>query len=229
MAPVLAAAALTACGPTPSEGAASTGTSTTLSATTTSSTAVAPATTTTTAAADPGLLPQTPAEPPVDGTLQAALTPLWSALVSGSQAAALGSFFPRAAYLQMKTGVLPDPASDYTNRLIAFYDLDLAVYHAALGGGAPAATLVSLDASPSDASWIPPGSCENTIGYWHLPGVRMVYQDGSAVRSFAIASLISWRGVWYVVHLGPNPRPSNLGTVDQPATGPGTPGPPGGC
>ena len=60
------------------------------------------------------------------------------------------------------------------------------------------------------------------------PGVRIVYQQGSVVRSFAVDSLISWRGVWYVVHLGPNPRPSDAGTVDQPETGPGTPGPPGG-
>jgi hypothetical protein len=49
------------------------------------------------------------------------------------------------------------------------------------------------------------------------------------VRSFGVASLISWRGLWYVVHLGPNPRPSDVGTVDQPAIGPGSPGPGGGC
>ena len=41
--------------------------------------------------------------------------------------------------------------------------------------------------------------------------------------------MISWRGEWYVVHLGPNPRPTNTGTVDMPALGPGTPGSAGGC
>jgi len=65
--------------------------------------------------------------------------------------------------------------------------------------------------------------------YWHLPGVRFVYSVGGAVQSFAIASLISWRGQWYVVHLGPNPRPEDIGTVDQPAAGAGSPGPAGGC
>ena len=91
------------------------------------------------------------------------------------------------------------------------------------------AALVSADADPGLARWIAPGECENSIGYWHLPGVRLVYRDAGTVRSFAVASLISWRGAWYVVHLGPNPRPSNVGTVDQPADGAGTPGPGGGC
>ena len=94
---------------------------------------------------------------------------------------------------------------------------------------ASTAKLLSVNASASDAAYIPPGACENKIGYWHLPGVRFVYQVGGSVQSFAVASLISWRGEWYVVHLGPNPRSQNIGTVDQPAVGPGVAGPPGGC
>jgi hypothetical protein len=129
----------------------------------------------------------------------------------------------------MKTGQIADPNADFSDRLIAFYDLDIAAYHQQLGAGAPTAHLVSVNATPSDAAYIPPGTCENAIGYWHLPGVRFVYQEGGTEQSFAVASLISWRGVWYVVHLGPNPRPSDVGTVDQPASGAGTPGPPGGC
>jgi hypothetical protein len=138
-------------------------------------------------------------------------------------------FFPRSAYLQMKAGILGDPAADYADRLLAFYNLDLSAYHGALGAGAPTATLINVTTVASDAAWIRPGTCENRIGYWHLPGVRFVYQLDGTVESFAVASLISWRGVWYVVHLGPNPRPSDVGTVDEMATGPGTPGPPGGC
>jgi len=165
----------------------------------------------------------------VDASLRATLAPLWSAITSGSPATGMSVFFPRPAYLQMKTGVLPDPGADYTGRLVAFYGLDIAAYHQALGAGAASAALVSVDASPSDAAWIAVGSCENRTGYWHLPGVRLVYEEGGAVQSFAVASLISWRGVWYVVHLGPNPRPADVGTVDQPAQGAGTPGPAGGC
>jgi hypothetical protein len=56
-----------------------------------------------------------------------------------------------------------------------------------------------------------------------------VMHRAGTVVSVAVASLISWRGVWYVVHLGPNPRPLNVGTVDDFRRGPGTPGPGGGC
>jgi hypothetical protein len=224
---IAAGIALLVEGPAPR---ATSGTSTTTTAATTTSTArrstTVPPTTSTT---DPGRLPQTPTEPPMGKALQVRLTPLWAAIVSRSFTEARSEFFPESAYLAMKTGVLQTPASDYTGRLIAFYTLDLTAYHDALGSGAAKARLLGVDADPAYAAWIPPGACENLIGYWHLPGVRIVYEENGKVQSFAVASLISWRGVWYVVHLGPNPRPENVGTVDLPATGAGTPGPPGGC
>jgi hypothetical protein len=129
----------------------------------------------------------------------------------------------------MKTGQISNPASDYQSRLIAFLSLDLGAYQQVLGANPLKATLSAVNADPAYATWIPPGSCENSVGYWHLPNVRLVYSSNGTTSSFAVASLISWRGVWYVVHLGPNPRPSNVGTVALPASGAGTPGPPGGC
>jgi len=182
-----------------------------------------------TTAIDPGTLPQTDAEPAFGAALANQLGTLWKAIVSGSPTQGRQVFFPESAYLKMKTGVLPDPASDYTGRLIAFFNLDLAAYHAHLGADPAATTLVDVASDPSLAAWIPPGACENTIGYWHLPGTRLVYQSGGHTSSVRVASLISWRGVWYVVHLGPNPRPANIGTVDDPEVGPGVPGPGGGC
>ena len=71
--------------------------------------------------------------------------------------------------------------------------------------------------------------CDNKVGYWHVAGPRLVYQQHGRIRSIGIASLISWRGRWYVVHLGAVLRSTAAGVVDQPANGPGTPGPPGGC
>jgi hypothetical protein len=56
-----------------------------------------------------------------------------------------------------------------------------------------------------------------------------VYRAEGQLRSFGIASLISWRGEWYVIHLGTELRDSAVGIVDQPAEGEGVPGPPGGC
>jgi hypothetical protein len=154
---------------------------------------------------------------------------LWAAIVADSPALGREVFFPESAYIRMKTGVLPDHASDYRWRLIAFYDLDLAAYHAHLVATPAPVKLIAVNADPALAAWIPPGYCENRIGYWHLPGTRLVYTSGGRTYSVRVASLISWRGVWYVVHLGPNPRPVNAGTVDDPRIGPGVPGPGGGC
>jgi len=193
----------------------------------TTTTTVPPSTTTTTT--DPGLLPQTTDEPSNDAPLQAEMRALFQAIIDGSPAEARPLFFPETAYVQMKTGLLSDPSSDYADRLLAFYGLDLGAYHDLLVSEGGGATLAQALVDPADATWIPPGACENLIGYWHLPGVRLVYQVGGVVHSFAVDSLISWRGTWYVVHLGPNPRPANVGTVDQPSLGAGTAGPAGGC
>jgi len=137
-------------------------------------------------------------------------------------------FFPESAYVTMKTGQIPYPASDYVTRLIGFYRLDLTAYRSYLLSRGPA-TFLGINVNRADAAWIRPGWCESTIGYWHVPGVRLVYRQRGVVRSVAVASLISWHGVWYVVHLGPNPRPRNVGTVDLPSLGRGVAGPAGGC
>ena len=73
-----------------------------------------------------------------------------------------------------------------------------------------------------------PGVCENAVGYWHVGGARLVYRQHGQERSIGIASLISWRGRWYVVHFGAVLRASPAGVVDSPAAGPGVPGPAGG-
>ena len=178
---------------------------------------------------DPGRLPQTRTEPAFGAPLDARMRTLWGAIVADSPGQGRQVFFPESAYLKMKTGTIANPAGDYRWRLLAFFDLDLAAYHAHLGPDPAAAKLVAVNANPALAAWIPAGACENTVGYWHLPGTRLVYTSAGRTYSVRVASLISWRGVWYVVHLGPNPRPTNVGTVDDPRLGPGTPGPGGGC
>jgi hypothetical protein len=179
-------------------------------------------------ASGPGSLPQTRTEPTFGAPFQAQMKQLVRAIKNDSPRIGATVFFPEAAYVSMKAGEIPDPSSDFVERLIGLYDLDLAAYHDKLFGGATT-TLVKVDANAHFAQWIPPGVCENKIGYWHVPGVRLVLRRGSHLVSVAVFSLISWRGLWYVVHLGPNPRPLNIGTVDDFENGAGTPGPPGGC
>ena len=148
---------------------------------------------------------------------------LWRGIVRDEPWTARSAFFPRSAYLQVKA--IPAAASDFSQRLLRNFDLDIHAAHALLGRGSASARLVGVRV-PREWAWIVPGYCYNRIGYWHAPGARLIYREAGELRSFGIYSLISWRGQWYVVHLGPWNEP---GTVDSPADGAGTFDPPGGC
>jgi hypothetical protein len=208
--------------PALSAAAAARGGTTTTTVLSTTSTA-APTTTATTT--DPGTLPQT-AGFPASGTPQfnAEMAALWQGIVTGSVTPALPAFFPRPAYVQMKTG-LGDPGGDWQNRLVADYALDLQAAHALLAPDPAQASLVTVSVPEQYGHWIPSGVCDNGVGYFEVANSRVVYQLDGQTRSFGIASMISWRGTWYVVHLGAILRGSAAGVVDEPATGPGTSAP----
>jgi hypothetical protein len=188
--------------------------------TTTTTTTTVPQTTTTTTT-DPGTLPQTATFPSAETPqFQAEMAALWEGVVTGSLSAALPAFFPESAYVQLKT--IADPASDYENRLVLDFGADLAAAHTLLGAGAPSATLLAVNVPSQYGHWIPPGVCYNSVGYFEVANSRVVYQENGQTRSFGIASMISWRGVWYVVHLGAILRSSDQGIVEDPEIGPGT-------
>jgi hypothetical protein len=155
------------------------------------------------------------------------MTDLWTAIVAGNAAVGLQSFFPLVAYQQVKA--IADPTTDWQDRLVGEYDLDIQAAHEALGAEASGAQFVQVIVPSEYAEWIEPGDCYNKVGYWHVPGSRMIYRVDGVLRSIGIASLISWRGQWYVVHLGGVTRTTSGGMVDDPSSGTGTPGPPGGC
>jgi hypothetical protein len=158
---------------------------------------------------------------------RAEMTDLWAAVVTGRPSLGMPAFFPLIAYRQVKA--IADPAADWQDRLVGEFRLDVAAAHRLLGAGARQARLVSVLVPEAQASWITPGVCYNGVGYWHVAGPRLVYRLDGQLRSIGIASLISWRGQWYVVHFGAVIRTGPGGMVDQPAVGTGTPGPPGGC
>jgi hypothetical protein len=175
----------------------------------------------------PGL-PQTRALPSAaTPVFQAEMTDLWTAVVTGQPRTGAPAFFPLSAYKQVKA--IADPAADWNARLFGDFRLDVGAAHRLLGAGAGSARLVRVIVPSADAAWINPGVCYNAVGYWHVGGARLVYQQHGQLRSIGIASLISWRGQWYVVHFGAVIRTGAAGLVDQPAAGPGVPGPPGGC
>jgi len=172
-----------------------------------------------------GTLPQASALPKTtSAAFGNAVHDIWLAVTTGDPSYALPAFFPEKAYEQVKA--IADPESDWRGRLWYDFTLDLADVHKLVGKDA---TLIKVAAPTQYAQWIPVGACYNSIGYWHLPGSRVVYREGGVTHSFGIASFISWRGDWYVIHLGALVRSGAYGIVDDPETGPGIPGPPGGC
>jgi len=172
-----------------------------------------------------GARPQTQVRPRTDSAaFRNAMADLWLAVTTGNPRFGQPAFFPEAAYRQVKA--IPYPDSDWQYRLWYDFTLDVRAAHRLVGRNAQ---LVRVVVPASYELWVPPGACYNSAGYWHAPGARVVYRERGKESSFGIASLISWRGVWYVVHLGAVSRTVATGIVDQPATGPGIPGPPGGC
>ncbi len=171
-------------------------------------------------APSPGSLPQTDQLPSAaTAQFHAEMAALWDGVVNDDLADALPAFFPEGAYVQVKG--ISDPRADYTDRLLGDYRLDLGAAHALLGASAAGAQLLRVQVPQGYAHWVSPGACYNTVGYYEVPNARMVYRQAGQVRSFGIASMISWRGVWYVVHLGAVLRASAAGVVDDPSAGPG--------
>ena len=170
---------------------------------------------------------QTGTRPPAQSrTFHAEMVDLWAAIASGRPGLGLRAFFPLVAYEQVKA--IAGPAADWHNRLVAEFNADVLAAHSLLGHSARHSALIRVIVPESSAGWIDPGVCDNGVGYWHVANSRLVYRAGGQVRSIGISTLISWRGHWYVVHLGGELRTSG-GMVDDPSQGTGTPGPRGGC
>jgi hypothetical protein len=154
---------------------------------------------------------------------------LWGGLVSGSVRTAMPAFFPQAAYVQLKA--VWNARSDYLDRLVEDYRLDLAAARTLLEatGGAATARLVRADVPAQYGHWVPPGTCDNSVGYFEVADSRLVYRQHGQIRSLGIASMISWRGVWYVIHMGAVVRSTAQGVVDNPQIGAGSSAPSSTC
>jgi hypothetical protein len=164
---------------------------------------VAPRTTApaTTAPPDPGALPQTDERPVASGAqFDAGVQGLWEAIRQDRPELGMPFFFPKSAYLQVKA--ISDPAADYQQRLIANYEDDIHALHGQLGPDASSAQFVGIDVPDSQAVLVQPGEESNRLSYWRVYGSTLQYQVDGQAGSFPVTSLISWRGQWYVVHLG---------------------------
>jgi hypothetical protein len=159
----------------------------------------APASTTPTVA-DPGLLPQTDAKPdPAGAVFTAHVDTLWAAIVADDPARAMPFFFPLTAYKQVKS--ISDPERDWNTRLVAAFTEDIHAWHGQLGADAAAAQLTAVSVPSDQAQWIQPGVESNKGSYWRVYSTALRYQVDGRTGTFTVASMISWRGEWYVVHL----------------------------
>ena len=153
----------------------------------------------TTSTTGPGNLPQTSRLPSAtDPQFLTRMSDLLSAVSSGDTAEGLPAFFPLGAYIQVKG--ISDPVHDYDTRLIPEYDQDIRALHEEMGQptGTPALDHVYV---PAAAEWVLPGVEYNKGSYWRVYDSRVYFRIGGELHYFSVASLISWRGEWYVVHL----------------------------
>ena len=171
----------------------------TVRATATTTTTTLPPTTTTTTTVDPGTLPQTMDMPTTsDSQFQAGLAGFWQAIVTDDPSPAMPFFFPLSAYLQVKA--ITNPAGDWLQRLVSAYQSDIRSLHASLGAAASTAQLTGIDV-PNTAQWVLPGAEYNKLPYWRVYSAQVHYTVAGHAGAFTIASMISWRGHWYIVHL----------------------------
>lgn len=162
--------------------------------------AAAPAATTTTTEPDPGSLPQTQDKPSTTSPkFQAHVATLWNAIVRDDPSLAMPFFFPLGAYQQVKA--ISNAESDWRTRLVAAYEQDIHALHARLGAGAANAQFQSFDVPESTATWVPVGEEYNKGSYWRVYNSMLRYSANGPSGQFPVASMISWRGEWYVVHL----------------------------
>lgn len=151
---------------------------------------------------DPGTLPQTEDQPASSGAEADALgRALWDAIVADDPQIAIGTFFPLSAYEQVKD--IWNPESDWNSRLVSAFETDISSLHEQLGDSADDAVYTGIEIPGSQAQWIDPGGEYNKIGYWRVYGTNLTYEIDGVEKTMPIYSLISWRGTWYVVHLGP--------------------------
>ena len=155
----------------------------------------------TTTTVDPGSLPQTNVEPvATDPAEQARAKALFDAIVADDPTVALPAFFPRGAYLQVKS--LANPGNDYDTRLIPQFTGDIHTLHARVVATGTTATPVfsRLDVVNTPVL-VQPGVEHNSGIYWRVYDSVLRYTVNGVPKTLPVKSMISWRGQWYVVHL----------------------------
>ncbi|GAC1353070.1 MAG: hypothetical protein NVSMB1_22540 [Polyangiales bacterium] len=165
-------------------------------------------------------LPQTEVLPsPESASFRRRIDRLWDAIVNDAPERAEVAFFPMIAYQQVKA--IPNPSADWKARLLAAFERDIHAYHRKLGGlphGLHAATdaaiagaigamdgarFLRIEVPMATAKWMQPGTEGNKLGYFRVLRAKIHFQTGEGAPGVLdVTSMISWRGEWFLVHLG---------------------------
>jgi hypothetical protein len=146
------------------------------------------------------LLPQTDARPVAEGEqFLARIERLVAAIRADDPTLAEAAFFPKLAYEQVKA--IPQPGKDYEQRLLGAFARDIHALHVKLGPAAKSLRLVGVDVPAAKVQWMAKGKEGNRIGYYRVVSSQLRLATDHALAPIRIASMISWRGEWFVVHL----------------------------
>lgn len=123
---------------------------------------------------------------------------LFDAVVSGCVELADPFFFPREPFLPLKD--VKDPGR-YHKQLLAAYHHDVRELHAQRRSW-DGATFSGFELG-TPPKWVKPGEEWNKLGYFRTFDAKLSYVIAGKARSFAVHTIISWDGRWYVTHLAP--------------------------
>gem|GEM_PF-1111532 len=150
---------------------------------------------------DGSVLAQTEELPRIDTqAFERRVERLVTAILKDDPSLARSAFFPVVAYEQVKA--IAKPARDWEARLMRAFERDIHDYHQRLGSNAQNAEFLGLSVPEASARWMKPGSEGNRVGYHRvLRSVLKFKVPAGPELQLPVASMISWRGEWYVVHL----------------------------
>ena len=140
-------------------------------------------------------LKQAPPRPPV-GDAQDNAKLLFDAIVHDEPARAMGFFFPREAFLQVKAMAKPER---YYERLRKRFEQDIHTLHR----DTPDLDRASFERLElvRRGGWVKVGEEGNRLPYWASRHSWLHYRVGEAKRKIELRVLITWGQRWYVIHL----------------------------
>lgn len=133
---------------------------------------------------------------PAEDSAQEVGRRLFQAIVRDDPELAATTFFPRAAFIQVKAMQKPER---YYDKLYARFRDDIHRLHRDTPELAQA-EFVEL-ALGHRGGWVAPGEEGNRLPYWAARHTTLRYRVGTHQRALEVRVLITWEQRWYVIHL----------------------------